>query len=62
MLPSSTRSRRIILGFFLSHALATLRFFFFFFLTLSFYNFRTSRGHRCRPFFPPVLAFNFFRA
>ena len=22
----------------------------------------TSRGHRCRPFFPPVLAFNFHRA
>ena len=21
-----------------------------------------SHGHRCRPFFPPVLAFNFYRA
>ena len=25
-------------------------------------SFWTSRGHRCRPFFPPVLAFNFCRA
>ena len=25
-------------------------------------NFWTSRGHRCRPFFPPVVAFNFYRA
>ena len=25
-------------------------------------SFRTSRGYRCRPFFPPVLAFNFYRA
>ena len=25
-------------------------------------NFWTSRGHRCRPFSPPVLAFNFYRA
>ena len=24
-------------------------------------NFWTSRGHRCRPFSPPVLAFNFYR-
>ena len=24
--------------------------------------FWTSRGHRCRPFSPPVLAFNFYRA
>ena len=24
--------------------------------------FWTSRGHRCRPFFPPVLAFNFYGA
>ena len=23
---------------------------------------QTRRGHRCRPFFPPVLAFNFYRA
>ena len=30
--------------------------FFFFFLTLSLSSFWTSRGHRCRPFFPPVLA------
>ena len=31
----------------------------FFFLTLLLSSFWTSRGHRCRPFFPPVLAFNF---
>ena len=37
-------------------------FFFFFFRTLSLSSFWTSRGHRCRPFFPPVLAFNFYRA
>ena len=33
-----------------------------YFLTLLLYSFWTSRGHRCRPFFPPVLAFNFYRA
>ena len=33
-------------------------FFSFFFLTLLLSSFWTSRGHRCRPFFPPVLAFN----
>ena len=27
--------------------------------TLLLSSFWTSRGHRCRPFFPPVLAFNF---
>ena len=37
-------------------------FFFFFFCTLSLSSFWTSRGHRCRPFSPPVLAFNFYRA
>ena len=37
-------------------------FFFFFFHTHLLSSFRTSRGHRCRPFFPPVLAFNFYRA
>ena len=31
----------------------------FFFLTLLLSSFWTSRGHRCRPFSPPVLAFNF---
>ena len=36
--------------------------FFFFFLTLLLSSFWASRGHRCRPFFPPVLAFNFYRA
>ena len=34
----------------------------FFFRTLLFSSFWTSRGHRCRPFPPPVLAFNFYRA
>ena len=39
-------------------------FFFFFLLTLYFPASGQSRGHRCRPFFPPppVLAFNFYRA
>ena len=36
--------------------------FFFFFAPFYFPAFWTSRGHRCRPFFPPVVAFNFFRA
>ena len=36
--------------------------FFFFFLTLSLSSFWTSRGHGCRPFSLPVLAFNFHRA
>ena len=31
-------------------------------LTLLLSSFWPSRGHRCRPFFPPVLAFNFYRA
>ena len=30
--------------------------------TLSLSSFWTSRGHRCRPFSSPVLAFNFYRA
>ena len=34
-------------------------FFCSFFHTQSLSSFWTSRGHRCRPFFPPVLAFNF---
>ena len=34
----------------------------FFFRTLLLSSFWTSRGHRCRPFSPPVLAFNFYRA
>ena len=34
----------------------------FFFLTPLLSSFWTSRGHRCRPFYPPVLAFNFYRA
>ena len=37
-------------------------FFFFFFLTLLLSSFWASRGHRCLPFSPPVLAFNFYRA
>ena len=32
------------------------------FRTLLLSRFWTSRGHRCRPFSPPVLAFNFYRA
>ena len=36
--------------------------FFFLFLTLLLSSFWTSRGHRCRPFSPPVLAFNCHRA
>ena len=35
-------------------------FFFTHLLLLS--SFWTSRGHRCRPFSPPVLAFNYYRA
>ena len=31
-------------------------------LTLLLSSFWTSRGHRCRPFSPPALAFNFYRA
>ena len=34
----------------------------FFNLTLQVSSFWTSRGRRCRPFSPPVLAFNFYRA
>ena len=34
---------------------------FFFFRTLLLSSFWISRGHKCRPF-PPVLAFNFYRA
>ena len=33
-----------------------------FFSTLILSSFWTSRGHRCRPFYPPVFAFNFYRA
>ena len=33
----------------------------FLFRTLVFSSFWTSRGHRCCPFFPPVLAFHFCR-
>ena len=39
-----------------------LFFSFVFFRTLLLSRFRTSRGHRCRPFSPSVLAFNFYRA
>ena len=34
----------------------------FFFRTLVLSSFWTSRGHRCRPFSPQVLAFNFYSA
>ena len=34
----------------------------FFFHTLLLSSFWTSRGHRCPFFFPPVLAFSFYRA
>ena len=34
----------------------------FFLFTLVLCSFWTSRGHRCRPFFPPVLVLNFYRA
>ena len=34
----------------------------FFFFTLLHSSFWTSRGHRCRPFSPPVLASKFYRA
>ena len=37
-------------------------FFFLFFAHFLLSSFWTSRGHRCRPFSPPVLAFNFYRA
>ena len=40
----------------------TLIYILFFFLTLLLSSFWTSRGHRCRPFAPPVLAFNSYRA
>ena len=33
-----------------------------FFFSLALSSLWTSRGHRCRPFSPPVLAFNFYRA
>ena len=36
--------------------------FFFFPRTFLLSSLWTSRGHRCRPFFPPVLAFKFYRA
>ena len=37
-------------------------FFFFFFAHVLLSSVCTSRGYRCRPFSPPVLAFNFYRA
>ena len=33
-----------------------------FFCAVVLFNFSTGRGHRCRPFFPPVLSFIFYRA
>ena len=43
-------------------ALIMAFFFFFSFLALLLSSFWTTRGHRCRPFSPPVLALNFYRA
>ena len=37
-------------------------FLFVYFRTLLLSSFRTSRGHRCRPFSHPVVAFNVYRA
>ena len=45
-----------------SRVSAMYQFFYFFFRTLLLSSFWTSRGRRCRPFFPSVLAFNFYRA
>ena len=36
--------------------------YYYYFFTLLLASFWTSRGHRCRLFSPPVLAFNFYRA
>ena len=54
----------LLLSVCLSLSLPALPFFFlfFFFSHTSTFQFWTSRGHRCRPFSPPVLAFNFYRA
>ena len=46
--------------FVLALSLACWLAFFFFRLTLVFSSFWTSRGHGCRPFFPPVLGLHFF--
>ena len=42
--------------------MALLLYIYILFFTRRLSSFRTSRGHRCRPFSPPVLAFNFYRA
>ena len=62
-LPASSPTR---MRFFVHRTVAAcIKNFFLFvslFLTLLLSSFWTSRGHRCRPFFPPVLAFSFYRA
>ena len=45
-----------------SSEMQSLFFFLFVVYTLLLSSFWTSRGHRCRPFSPHVLAFNFYRA
>ena len=57
----ATRYRYYCDNFFLRCS-PTSEFFCLFYLTLLHSSFWTSRGHRCRPFFPLVLAFNFYRA
>ena len=68
-LASSTVDRvvlRVVLRSRVLRAVYTSKYLFkkdvFFFSTFLLFSFWTSRGHRCRPFFPPVLAFNFYRA
>ena len=46
----------------LGYNTAVHHFYFHFLHTQLFSSFLTSRGHKCRPFSPPVLAFNFHRA
>ena len=46
----------------LTRVIKSVLFFFFLFFTTLLSSFWTSRGCRCRPFSPPVLAFNFYRA
>ena len=64
--PRRVHTRINSLELFLVHKLTcgtreSVSFFFFFSHTLL-SSFWTYRGHRCRPFFPPILAFNFHRA
>ena len=59
---SASQKRPFSTGLFFVGILLVLSFFFFFSLTLLLSSFWTSRGHRCRSFSPPVLAFDFYRA